>query len=191
MALEEIVPHHKVMKDIATLSEFCHTEGLEVYHSMLLKYCPKREHFSYEGIKLGSQLAAIDNNENVGRMQAVVKRGANTGKARYRKCYSQKQKQWVVKAILEKNHFIPEMQERVREKCESDTAVPLELDIHLPQNIATEAAPDKHEAFGGTVQDLTDKQHFLSKNVYSCKATNKFLHVDTWMDVYEIPLSGQ
>ena len=44
-----------------------------MYHSMLLKYCPKREHFSYEGIKARSQLAAIDNNENVGRMQVLLR----------------------------------------------------------------------------------------------------------------------
>ena len=73
-----------------------------MYHSMLPKHCPKREHFSYEGMKARSQLAAIDNNENVGRMQAVVERDANAGEARYRKRYSKKQKQWVVKPILEK-----------------------------------------------------------------------------------------
>ena len=93
VALEEIVLHPKVLKDIAKHFEFCHTGGgrVEVYYSMLLKYCSKREHFSYEGMKARSQLAAIDNNENVGRMQAVVERGANAGEARYRKYYSKKQ----------------------------------------------------------------------------------------------------
>ena len=147
VALEKIVLHPKVLKDIAKLSEFCHTGGLEVYHSMLLKYCPKREHSSYEGIKARSQLAAIDNDENVSRMQAVVERGANAGEARSRKCYSKKQKQWVVKPILEQKayNFLPEMSEKVLEKCESGTAVPLELNTNLPKNIATKAAPDKHE----------------------------------------------
>ena len=73
VVLEDIVLHPKVLKDIAKLSEFCLTGGLEVYHSMLLKYCPKREHFSYEGIKARSQLAAIANNENVGRMQVLLR----------------------------------------------------------------------------------------------------------------------
>ena len=147
MALEDIVLHPKVLKDIAKLSEFCNTGGLEVYRSMLLKYCPKREHFSYKGMKARSQLAAIDNNENVGRMQSGIERGANAGEARYRKCYSKKQKQWIVKPILEKTtyHVLPEMSDRVLEKCESDTAVPLEVNICLPQTIATEAAPEKHE----------------------------------------------
>ena len=72
-------------------------------------------------MKARSQLAAIDNNENVGRMQAVVERGANAGEARYKKCYSKKQKQWVLKPILEKKayHFLPEISEKVLEKCES------------------------------------------------------------------------
>ena len=147
VALEEIVLHPKLLKDIVKLCDFCHTGGLEVYHSMLLKYCPKREHFSYKGMKARSQLAAIDNNENVGRKQAVVERGANTGESKYRKCYSKKQKKWVVKPILEKKtyHFLPEMLERVLEKCESGTVVPLELEVQLPQNIAKEPAPDKCE----------------------------------------------
>ena len=147
VALEEIVLHPKLLKDIVKLCDFCHTGGLEVYHSMLLKYCPKREHFSYKGMKARSQLAAIDNNENVGRKQAVVERGANTGESKYRKCYSKKQKKWVVKPILEKKtyHFLPEMLERVLEKCESGTAVPLELEVQLPENIAKEPAPDKCE----------------------------------------------
>ena len=104
VALKKIVLHPKVAKVLAKPSEFCHTGVLEVFHSMLLKYCPKREYFSYKRMKARSQLAAIDNNDNVGRVQAVVERGANAVEARYRKCYSKKQKQWVVKPILEKSN---------------------------------------------------------------------------------------
>ena len=74
VALEEVVLHPKLLKDLANLTDFCHTGGLEVYHSMILKYCPKREHFSYKGMVARTQLAAIDNNHNTGRKQAVIQR---------------------------------------------------------------------------------------------------------------------
>ena len=66
VALEEIVLERKLLKDLSKLTDFCHTGGLEVYHSMLLKYCPKRQHFSYKGMLARIQLAAIDNNHNTG-----------------------------------------------------------------------------------------------------------------------------
>lgn len=34
-----------------------------------------------------TQLAAIDNNENAGRGQAVILKGNNAGEARYRRCF--------------------------------------------------------------------------------------------------------
>ena len=46
---------------------------------MLLKYCPKREHFSFKGMVARTQLAAMDNNENVGRGQAVDIKGTDAG----------------------------------------------------------------------------------------------------------------
>ena len=73
VALEEIVLYPKVLKGMVKLYDFCHTGGLGVYHSMLIQYCPKREHFSYKGMKARSQLAVIDKHENVGRKQAVSK----------------------------------------------------------------------------------------------------------------------
>ena len=93
VALEEVVLNRKLLKDLAKLADFCHTGGLEVYHSMLLKYCPKREHFTYQGMLARTQLAALDNNSNVGRQQAVER----SGQPRYRPCYPKGTKRWVVK----------------------------------------------------------------------------------------------
>lgn len=66
VALEEVVLQPKLLNDLSRLTEFCHTGGVEVYHSMLLKYCPKRHHFSHKGMVARTQLAAIDNNYNSG-----------------------------------------------------------------------------------------------------------------------------
>ena len=43
---------------------------MEQYHSVLLKYAPKREHFSYNGMVARTQLAVLDHNSNVHRQQA-------------------------------------------------------------------------------------------------------------------------
>ena len=58
--LEEIVLHKKLLKDISKLTEFHRTGNFEVYHSLFLKYAPKRQHFSYKGMVTRIQLAVID-----------------------------------------------------------------------------------------------------------------------------------
>ena len=73
LALEEVVLNKKLLKDLAKLTDFCHTGKIELYHSMMLKYCSKREHFSYKGMVARTQLAALDNNANTGRKQAQIK----------------------------------------------------------------------------------------------------------------------
>jgi hypothetical protein len=44
-ALKEVVLNKHLRNDIKYLSEFCHIGNLEVYHSLLLKYVPKRQEF--------------------------------------------------------------------------------------------------------------------------------------------------
>ena len=49
-------------KDIRQLSEFCHTGSLEVYHSLMLKYVPKRQEFYSDQMWTRTALAAMDHN---------------------------------------------------------------------------------------------------------------------------------
>ena len=44
--LKSIVMNKTLIKALHNLTQFCHTGELEVYHSMYLKYCPKRQHFA-------------------------------------------------------------------------------------------------------------------------------------------------
>lgn len=74
-ALKSVVLDKKLLKDISKLSQFCHTGILEVYHSLLLKYCPKRQQFSYKGMIARTQLEALDHNNNVGRSQSTTSTG--------------------------------------------------------------------------------------------------------------------
>ena len=71
IAAETIVLEKRLNKDLEKLTEFCHTGQLEVYHFLLLKYCPKREHFSFNGMVSRTQLAAVDHNSNTERKPAV------------------------------------------------------------------------------------------------------------------------
>ena len=48
-ALQDVVENKLLLKATSHLTKFCHTGELEVFHSMLLKYCSKRQHFPYEG----------------------------------------------------------------------------------------------------------------------------------------------
>jgi hypothetical protein len=48
-ALQEVVTATRLLNCLPNITMFCHTGELEVFHSMLLKYCPKRQHFHYPG----------------------------------------------------------------------------------------------------------------------------------------------
>ena len=125
LALEEVVLNTKLLKDLAKLTDFCHTGRLEVCHSMMLKYCSKREHFSYQGMVARTQLAALDNNANTGRNQARVQVGEHAGEARYKMCFPKAHKRWVVKPISEKKsyHDLSGMISEVIKWCEEGNAV--------------------------------------------------------------------
>ena len=99
--MEEIVTNKKLLKDLEKLTEFHHTGELESYHSVMTKYVPKREHFSYNGMVARTQLAILDHNANVGRKQAEIKKGASQGEKRYKIACGKQRKNWVAKEIKE------------------------------------------------------------------------------------------
>ena len=82
--------------DIECLSQFCHTGSLEVFHSVLDKYCPKRLHFTLEGMIARTQLAVLDYNCGSSNTQTTTK----DGKQRYKKFFSKVTHSWVVKKYL-------------------------------------------------------------------------------------------
>ena len=49
-ALKKVISEKRFIADLKYFSEFSHTGNLEVFHSVLLKYCPKRLHFSFPGM---------------------------------------------------------------------------------------------------------------------------------------------
>ena len=100
-SLDAVINDRYLLKDLQGLSQFCHTGDLEVFHSMLLKYCPKRQHFKFDGMVARHTLAVLDHNHNVGRQQAITQEGDK----RFNVVYSKAQKNWVHKSILVKKNY--------------------------------------------------------------------------------------
>lgn len=144
VALEDIVYNPKFLKDLSKLTQFCHTGELESYHSMLLKYCPKREHFPYNGMLARFQLAAIDHNAHSERPQAKT----NTGEPRYKVSRPKTQKKWVVKPIKEKKSYqhvevmMEDLVKAVQEGSLNDEESPTK---DIPRNITGSLPPNKDE----------------------------------------------
>ena len=148
LALEEVVLNTKLLKDLAKLTDFCHTGKLEVYHSMMLKYCSKREHYSHRGMVARTQLAALDNNANTGSSQALVQSGEHAGETCSKLCFPKANKRWVVKPISEPKSysFLTGLLSEVIKRVEQGGAVAQPVPVQLPKNIASKPAPAKADA---------------------------------------------
>ena len=71
-ALQEVLFKRRFLNDLTKFVEFHDTGPLEVFHSLMLKYLPKRQHFPYQEMVTRTQLAALDHNFNLDRPQAVI-----------------------------------------------------------------------------------------------------------------------
>ena len=156
VALDEIVFNSKLLKDMKQVMEFHDTGALEVYHSMMLKYCPKRQHFSHAGMMTRTQLAALDNNHNSKREQSVIQHGENKGTLRYNMVFPKVRKTWVVKPIKQpKQHsYIHEMMENV---LEQDKLIAISNLTPPAKNIATKPMPDKATAIMSHISRFKNK----------------------------------
>ena len=147
IAMEEVVMNTKLLKDISKLTEFHHTGSLEVYHSLLLKYAPKRLHFSYKGMIARTQLAVIDHNSNVKRQHALVKKGKNKGAKRYNVVFPKGKKKWVAKPIMEEKSysFVQELMKEVLVCRNNGKKTKSTKPATIPKNIASFPLPSKDE----------------------------------------------
>lgn len=71
--LEKIILDKTFLKDLAHIKHYIHSGSLESYHSLRLKYAPKRIHLSYNGIYLRSIIEILDHNSNVNKEKIGVK----------------------------------------------------------------------------------------------------------------------
>ena len=61
-ALKEAVMDQHLISGIQKLNLAVHTGNLEAFHSLINKYCPKRQSLSYKGMISRTKLAAMDHN---------------------------------------------------------------------------------------------------------------------------------
>ncbi|XP_040193733.1 uncharacterized protein LOC120927246 [Rana temporaria] len=101
--LKSIIQDPRLLKDLEHISGFYHTGEVEVFHSMVLKYRSKRHHFSMDGMVARTQLAALDHNRNINRLQAIIQKPQkNTEeKGAFRYGFSKAKKDWIVGKIYE------------------------------------------------------------------------------------------
>jgi hypothetical protein len=141
-ALQSIVTDKRLLKDLSHITKFCHTGQLEVFHSMLLKYCPKRQHFAYETMKARLMLAALDWNGQ--ERKVVTDKEDNTIKDQI---FSKQKKTWVLRNRYEikKTHVEKLMLRVLQVKQNSIMLPPIVRPLNLSNNIATVPKPEKSE----------------------------------------------
>ena len=138
-ALKSVVQDKKIIEDLKHIVEFRHTGNLEVYHSVINKYCPKRLHFSLYGMIARTQLAILDLNCCSENVQAVSKEGS----LRYKQIFSRVTQSWVVKKIMKTKErpYLYLLLEKTIKITED-----LKENGDIPKNIATKEKPLKEDA---------------------------------------------
>lgn len=158
-ALKDIVNNNILRKDIKQLNKFHHTGELESYHALMLKYIPKRIHYSMEGMNARTKLAVMDHNHNVNRAQAKIKKGKRKGELRYKVECPKMSKEWVAKKVYEQKSYahVHELVKSVIETATNETVPRREKTRKLPRNISVTAKPQKSELIRKRVSRYSDE----------------------------------
>ena len=69
----------------ATNTRYSMICSLEIFHAVILKWAPKRVHFSYNGMRARVQSACLSHNANIGRAHAKTKEGVLRYRLEYTK----------------------------------------------------------------------------------------------------------
>ena len=142
-ALEQVVLNRNLLRDLSFVTEFNHTGQLEVFHSLLNKYCPKRQHFPMYGMIARHQLAILDFNCGVNLSRAVT----SSGKDRFKYQFSKITQNWTCKPLKEekKRPYLLEMTSEVVRVAQEKVSLALPPIPKLPENIASTPRPDTKE----------------------------------------------
>lgn len=68
-ALKKVILAKDLFKDLEHAKNFKHTNQLESYHNLRLKYMPKRIHLKYKCMYLRSIIAILDHNQNINKKE--------------------------------------------------------------------------------------------------------------------------
>ncbi|KAM8923998.1 uncharacterized protein RCH25_008751 [Pelodytes ibericus] len=94
--LTKFVMDRRLQKDLQYMAEYCHVENIQDFQNVVLKYWPKRVHFSKESITARMKLAILSHNANVdqssSRIQSMNPGSGNLSVHRYKQCFSKSPK---------------------------------------------------------------------------------------------------
>ena len=168
-----MVENKKILADIKYLSQFCHTGNLEVFHSVLNKYCRKRLHFILKGMVARTQLVVLNYNCGSNNTQATTK----DGKRRYKQIFSKVTQNWVVKKMFETEdwEYIHELSSFTLEASPDTTVNKLPRIGSILSNIAPSEKPDKEEAIENMKTRFKILFYFL-KNTFIYKIIAKHFY---------------
>ena len=140
IALKRIVTEKLFISDMKYFVDFLHTGNLEVFHSLLLKYCPKRLQFSFHGMITRTQLAILHFNQAMKSEHAVTEDGT----PRYKLQYSKISKKYVVKPIKNEPEKLY-LKDLISEVINATTTSEMHKPIlpHIPNRYIDK--PDKEE----------------------------------------------
>ncbi|KAM4052676.1 uncharacterized protein ACNLHF_003192 [Anomaloglossus baeobatrachus] len=100
--LKEIVLSPSVQRDLKHISFFCHSDSLEIFHYACRKYRPSRLQFYMDEMVARTQLAVLDHNRNVTRVQAALKNSTTVGAPGHCAKFPKGRKALVIKALYER-----------------------------------------------------------------------------------------
>ena len=160
-ALEDIITNPRDLKDMEHMAEPFHTGDIEVFHSLLTCYAPKRQEFELNVMDARVKLAILDHNNNVGRKQDTIKNerkgSGKLGDKKWKFVCSKLSKDWVAKPVKEKKcyDFINRIIDDIVEQKEQGAKVKVPARkalkrLHGPKNIAFTPRPD--------IGDILEKQ---------------------------------
>ena len=95
--LVKIITDNRLMHELEQMVDFCHAGDIESFHSFLLKYCPKRVGYSFEGMLARTEFAILYQNNSFDRKQAIT----TDDKPRFNVVFSTQSKSWVARPIKE------------------------------------------------------------------------------------------
>ncbi|KAM4691996.1 uncharacterized protein WCC33_016818 [Rhinophrynus dorsalis] len=103
-SLQRIVQDPQLLEDMENLQTFCPNVPLEVFHSKVLRYRPKRTCFSMDAVKARTKLAALSHNKSLSRKQATIR---SPRKQSAMVCTNDT-KQWTVKPAIDQamNNYV-------------------------------------------------------------------------------------
>ncbi|XP_066458767.1 uncharacterized protein [Eleutherodactylus coqui] len=100
--LREIVLSPSLQKDLKQVSFFCHADALEVFHSACRKYRTRQLLLYIDGVVARTQLAALDHNRNILRVQAALKKSTTVEIPEHCAKATKPRKARIVKALYER-----------------------------------------------------------------------------------------